>query len=90
MEEIQGRFSSLLVAVRQAMESGNISALDLWQFLVGFFQSDDFLTDSPDNIIVKMFDRVSLSQDSGITNTRVHSRKLFDIFYQIVSWSEML
>ena len=60
MEEIQGRFSSLLVTVRQAMESGNIIALDLRQFLVGFFQRDDFLTDSPD--IVKIFDRVSVTR----------------------------
>ena len=60
MEEIQGRFSSLLLIVRQAMESSNISALDLRQFLVGFFQRDDFLTDSPD--IVKLFDRVTVTR----------------------------
>ena len=58
MEEIQGRFSSLLLMVRQAMESSNISALDLRQYLVGFFQRDDFLSDTPD--IVKMFDRVTV------------------------------
>ena len=60
MEEIQGRFSSLLLTVRQEMESSNVSTLDLRQFLVGFFQRDDFLTDSPD--IVKMFDRVTVTR----------------------------
>lgn len=60
MEEIQGRFSSLLLMVRQEMESRNVSPLDLRQYLVSFFQRDDFLTDSMD--IVKMFDRVTITR----------------------------
>ena len=60
MEEIQGRFSSLLVIVRQTLESSNVNVLNLRQFLVGFFQRDDFLTDSPD--LVKMFDRVTVTR----------------------------
>ena len=60
MEEIQGRFSPLLVIVRQALDSSDVSILNLRQFLVGFFQRDDFLTDSPD--LVKMFDRVIVTR----------------------------
>ena len=53
MEDIRGRFSSLQLKVRKAMEEQQVKVDDVHQFLVSFFQSDHPIPAVPD--LTKVF-----------------------------------